>query len=446
MIKVLLFIIQIIFIIIVISWIVLSRQTIDFYWNGLIFSSNTGIIFGALVIIVAISLFFQRLYLYLRNSPKRIKTRLKEKNFEKGINAIVKAMAAISNNDQKEVVFQSKKIEQYLKNNSISLIIKAESAKRSKKFIVAEENYNKMLSNEDTKILGLRGLLEQNLKSQDYHHALIYAEQIYNINSKLDWIYKTILEIMIKTKNWQKLIYINNDAQKKKIISQNKKSQYNAIAKYEIALIKEQASIREALDLLKEANRERPNFPPIAKKLVSLLIQNNEIAKAKKVLATSWYNFPHQILFEEIIKIAEVSNINIVNYVNKLTSSKSNEYESIIAKTKANIIEKKWDEAKNLLKTILTSRPNKTICVLMSEIELGISGNSQKANSWISRSNLGEPEKSWICKEYGSIQDNWASININGLFDTLEWTWPKNNFNDNSKEISNAIPDIIGTR
>ena len=96
--------------------------------------------------------------------------------------------------------------------------------------------------------------------------------------------------------------------------------------------------------------------------------------------------------------------------------------------------------------TILTSRPNKTICLLMSEIELGISGNSQKANSWISRSNLGEPEKSWICKEYGSIQDNWASININGLFDTLEWTWPKNNFNKNSKEISNAIPDIIGTR
>ena len=159
MIKVLLFILQIIFIIIVISWIILSRQNIDFYWNGLIFSSNTGIIFGALVIIVAISLLFQRLYLYLRNSPKRIKTRLKEKNFEKGINAIVKAMAAISNNDQKEVVFQSKKIEQYLKNNSISLIIKAESAKRSKKFIVAEENYNKMLSNEDTKILGLRVLL-----------------------------------------------------------------------------------------------------------------------------------------------------------------------------------------------------------------------------------------------------------------------------------------------
>ena len=197
---------------------------------------------------------------------------------------------------------------------------------------------------------------------------------------------------------------------------------------------------------MKEANKERPNFPPIVKKLVSLLIKNNEVTKAKKALATSWYNFPHQILFEEIIKIAEVSNINVVNYVNKLTSSKSNEYESIIAKTKANIIEKKWDEAKNLLKTILTSRPNKTICLLMSEIELGISGNSQKANSWISRSNLGEPEKSWICKEYGSIQDNWTSININGLFDSLEWTWPKNNFNDNSKEISNAIPDIIGTR
>ena len=66
-----------------------------------------------------------------------------------------------------------------------------------------------MLLNTDTKILGLRGLLEQNLKMQDYHHAMIYAEQIYNINPKLNWIYETFVQIIIKTRNWQKLIEIN---------------------------------------------------------------------------------------------------------------------------------------------------------------------------------------------------------------------------------------------
>ena len=76
-----------------------------------------------------------------------------------------------------------------------------------------------MLVNKDTEILGLRGLLELNLKSQDYHHALIYAEKIYNINSKLEWIYQTLLEIPVKTSNWQKLIEINKDAKNKKIIT-----------------------------------------------------------------------------------------------------------------------------------------------------------------------------------------------------------------------------------
>ena len=42
--------------------------------------------------------------------------------------------------------------------------------------------YNQMLQLSDTKIIGFRGLLEQNLKKQDFHHALIYAEEIYKIN------------------------------------------------------------------------------------------------------------------------------------------------------------------------------------------------------------------------------------------------------------------------
>ena len=207
--KFLFYFIQLTILLTIVFLIVLSNQKIDFFWKGIVFTGNTSTLLIGLVILIFIALIFQRIYLYIKQSPKRIKDSLKIKNYNKSFNAIIKAMAALYNNDDKELNFQSNILEKLLKNNPISIILRAEAAKKSKKFDIAENHYNTMLLNPDTKILGLRGLLEQNLKKQDYHHALIYAEEIYNINPRLDWIYKTIIQIIVRTKNWHKLIEIS---------------------------------------------------------------------------------------------------------------------------------------------------------------------------------------------------------------------------------------------
>ena len=193
-----------------------SDYKIDFYWNGIIFTSTTSFILILLILIIIVILIIQRVYLYVRFSPRILKNNMQIRKYQKGIDAISKSITAIANNDNKELINQAKKIDYYLKDNPISLILHAESARKQKKYVIAENYYNKMLLDPNTKTLGLRGLLEQNIKSQDYHHALIYAEQIYNINAQLEWIYPTIIEIVVKTRNWQKMIEINNNAQYKK--------------------------------------------------------------------------------------------------------------------------------------------------------------------------------------------------------------------------------------
>ena len=57
-------------------------------------------------------------------------------NYNKGITSIVKAIAAMSNNDDKELIVQANRIDNYLKDNPISLILKAESAKKAKKMML----------------------------------------------------------------------------------------------------------------------------------------------------------------------------------------------------------------------------------------------------------------------------------------------------------------------
>ena len=433
--------IQLIFLLILFSWIISLDQQIDFFWKGIIFTSKLSTVFLVIIFFIFVILFIYRIYLFFKQTPKRIKNSLIIKNYNKGINAIVSAIVAMSNNDDKELIFQSKKIENYLNKNPISLILKAESARKAKKNELAEKYFNEMLKNQQTKIIGLRGLLEQNLRKQDYHHALVYAEDIYNINPKLEWIYKTIRTIIIKTKNWQKLIEIDKDAFNRNIITKKIQLDNSSIAKYEIALIKEDFSIHEAIKLLTEANLSRPNFPPIVKKLSRLLINHNQLTKAKKLIQKCWVKNPHQMFFEELMFISKIENSSIIKIISKLIKDNSNNYDSIILIVKANINEKKWDRAKELIKPLLSSKPNKTICELMYQIEMGIYNNTQKANSWKSRIPLGDLEKTWVCKYSGSVQDNWTGISDEGFFDSLEWTWPRN---EELNKKDNLIPNIIG--
>ena len=55
-----------------------------------------------------------------------------------------------------------------------------------------------MIKNDKTKLLGLRGLMEQNLKAQDFHHALIYGENLFKISPYIEKIYETLVYIIGK--------------------------------------------------------------------------------------------------------------------------------------------------------------------------------------------------------------------------------------------------------
>ena len=157
------------------------EQRVDFFWEGIIFKSKISSIIFISVFLIVLILIIYRIYIFFRQSPKKIRNSMVINNYNKGITSIVKAIAAMSNNDDKELIVQANRIDNYLKDNPISLILKAESAKKAKKNDIAEKYYNQMLQLSDTKIIGFRGLLEQNLKKQDFHHALIYAEEIYKI-------------------------------------------------------------------------------------------------------------------------------------------------------------------------------------------------------------------------------------------------------------------------
>ena len=115
--------------------------------------------------------------------------------------------------------------------------IKLSAERIEKKYNELNSIYEEMLNNPQTNLLGLRGLMEQNIRAQDYHHAFVYGEKLFYLNPRIDRLYETLVNIIAKTNNWHKFLQINDQSLQYKIIDKKTYSDSKSIAFFEIAKI-----------------------------------------------------------------------------------------------------------------------------------------------------------------------------------------------------------------
>jgi HemY protein len=343
---------------------------------------------------------------------------------EKGYDSFLNGMIAIANKDYKKAIIESKKTSNYLKYKpGLSLLLESEVYKVEKKYEQLSLVFEKMSKNKQTENLAYRGLMEQYLRSQDYHHAFIYGEKLFNNNPFVEKIYETLVNIIAKTNNWQQLLNISDKAYAKKIIDKKTYQINKSIAYFEIAKIKQFSDSKEALNNIKIALSFRKYFSPYVKLYLEILLENKNFNDAKKYLRKIWGESPNSKYFQSIINTSKSLKSNILELTKYVISNDKSE-ESKILLTKAFIVEKKWEEARNEIKTLLDAQPTKQACLLMAEIEKGDNNDIQKFNSWMLRAKNGAEDKMWICVISKQTQDDWSALSYGGFFNSLEWTRP----------------------
>ena len=353
----------------------------------------------------------------------RINKKIKFK--EKGYNAFVDGMIALSNKDYKKAILESNKASNYLSENpSLSLLLKSEVLKIEKKYDHLHLVYQEMINRKSTENLGLKGMMEYYLHSQDYHHAFIYGEKLFNQNPYIEKIYDTLLSIIIKTNNWQQLLIITDKAFQKKIINKKVFKENKFIFFFEIEKIKKYNDPSESIKLISNALKLNKNFPPFVELYIDLLIEDKKYKTAKTILKNSWSVFPYNNYKFIIKKLAECSNENYLDLVKDITSSSNQKDESRILIVDAFISSKQWNLARDEIKNLLDFKPKKDVCLMMAKIEEGEFNDIQKMNAWKMRSNNGSLSNIWVCTITNRSQDEWSSVSDGGYFNSLEWTQP----------------------
>ena len=425
MIKLFLFFIQISILVFFGALIVNYSYPVSIALDQIIISTSSSIIIFLIIFIVFLILFFQKIIFFFRQKFSSLKHMRNNNNYQKGYQAFTQGMIALANKDYKNAILENKKVSKYLEDKSLSLLLMSETLKIEKKHKELEKVYQDMLQNNNTKTLGLKGLMNQSLYEQDYHHAFIYGEKLFNENHQIDKLYETLTNIIGKTNNWQKLIEINERALKFKIIDRKLYSINQSIAFYEISKIKIYSENSESINLMEKALKLREFFPPYVCLYIDLLINKNKLTTAKKYLFKAWTKNPHSEYKAKIKILADKMKISFYDLAKYVTKDNESSYESRVLLSEALIEIDKWIDAKKQISNLLEHKPSKEVCLLMSKIEEGDTNDPQKINAWISRSNFGDLNKIWICSISNISQSNWSSVADSGYFNTLEWKKPK---------------------
>ncbi len=387
------------------------------------FSSNL----FAVVFISCIFLLYLVFYLFFRSRLSLGKYFLKNKynKIEKGYLHFVDAMIAIANKDNKTALKSHKKMVSYLKDDpSLSLLLKSEVLKIEKKFPELNNIYEDMIKSKKTETLGYRGLMEQNLRNQDYHHAFLYGEKLFLINPYIEKLYGTLIFIAAKTKNWNQIILLSDKAFSNKIISKNDLNENKSIGFYEIAKIKYDSDIKDSLKNILKAVDMKKNFPPYVKLHLEITAALNDKRNLKKLIKKYWSLNPSSLLRAIIIKILNDNDLTDIKFINEIIKNNAGEEESKKLLIYFAIKNLKWDIARENIIGMIGSNPSRDICYFMSDIELGENNDKQKSDAWRMRAENAKLENCWICRITNQSQEEWSSLSNSGNYNSLVWSSP----------------------
>ena len=419
------FVLQFLILIIALTFIFTNPFIVSLDIGNLKYSFSSNLF--AVVFISCIFLLYFVLYLFFRSRLSLRKYFLKNKynKIEKGYLHFVDAMIAVANKDNKTALKSHKKMVSYLKDDpSLSLLLKSEVLKIEKKFPELNNIYEDMIKSKKTETLGYRGLMEQNLRNQDYHHAFLYGEKLFSINPNIEKLYDTLIFIAAKTKNWNQIILLSDKAFSNKIISKNDLNENKSIGFYEIAKIKYDSDTKDSLKNILKAVDMKKNFPPYVKLHLEITAALNDKRNLKKLIKKYWSLNPSSLLRSIIIKILNDNDLTDIKFINEIIKNNAGEEESKKLLIYFAIKNLKWDIARENLIGMIGSSPSKDICYFMSDIELGENNDKQKSDAWIMRAENAKLENSWICRITNQSQEEWSSLSDSGNYNSLVWSSP----------------------
>ena len=371
------------------------------------------------------------------NGDETALSRFFDKGREKrGYKALADGMMALASGEGRLAMAKAARAAKYLEKPELTDLLTAQAAEMAGDTKKAAETYKKLVTNEATRFVGVRGIMKQKLAEGDRDTARKLAEKALALRPRHEETQDVLLDLQARAQDWAGARSTLSAKLKSGNLPRDVYKRRDAVlALSEAREVMDEDMPIEARERAIEANRLSPDLVPAAALAARAHIAQGKPRLAVRVLKKAWEAQPHPDLAAAFAEIApDETPAERLKRFQTLTRINPQDPETRLLLAELNIVAEDFPEARRALGDLAEKAADARPLTLMAAIERGEGAADRVVQGWLARALSAPRGPQWVCENCNHIHAEWAPFcEFCHSFDTLSWTTPK------MPEISSAM-------
>ncbi|HBT02232.1 MAG TPA: heme biosynthesis protein HemY [Citreicella sp.] len=363
----------------------------------------------------------------------------------KGYQALSEGLLALAAGEGKLAMAKAQKAERYLHKPEVTALLTAQAAEMSGDQRKAEEVYKSLITREETRFVGIRGLMKQKLAKGDTDTALQLAERAFALRPKHEEVQDILLKLQAVKHDWQGARRTLSAKLRHGSMPRDVYKRRDAVlALSEAKDIFDEDKPIEAREAAIAASKGSPDLIPGAAMAARSYIAQGNPKHAARILKKTWSVEPHPDLAAAFAEIAPAETpAERMKRFRDLTSIKPDHRETRLLKAELALAAEDFPEARRAMGDLVDREPDARVLTVMAAIARGEGAEEPVVRGWLAKALVAPRGPQWVCDNCNHIHRDWQPVceNCEG-FDTLSWKTPPHS--DVAPAGAEMLPLIVG--
>ena len=393
--------------------------------------------------IVGLGVAFLRFIAGDRTSIDRFFDRRRER---KGFDALAEGMIALASGESGAALSKASRAERLLWRRELTSLLTAQAAEQAGDAVQAEAAYRRLLEDDRTRFVGIRGLMKQQLAIGNADIALKLAEKAFALRPAHLETQDLLLKLQAGAHDWTGARKTLGTKLRQGALPRDVHRRRDAVLALGEAqdILREDRSV-EAREKAIEANRLSPDLVPAAVMAADGYMVRNKPKNASRILKKAWAAQPHPDLAAAFARLEpeETPEARVKRFA-ALTGEQPTHPETRMLEAELQIAAENFPAARDAIGDLAETDPTARVLTIMAAIERGFGADDAAVKGWLARALAAPRDPQWVCENCHCAHVRWEPVCERcKSFDTLTWKKPS----DGSASLSagaEMLPLIVG--
>ncbi|MEP0943942.1 MAG: heme biosynthesis HemY N-terminal domain-containing protein [Rhizobiaceae bacterium] len=410
------------------AWLADNPGTVTVQWDwlnqGQAYEFDLITLIFVLAVLFLTAVFLWWCFFAIINSPKAFGRWRAGRRRDKGYVALSKGLVAAGAGNVPLAKQLAKESGKLLDSEPLVAMLEAQTALLEDDRPAARQQFNTMLENNETRLLGLRGLYLEAEKEGAHEAAAHFAKEANDMAPGTPWAANAVLKIQIITGQWEAALKTLDQNRSTGIFNKPEFNRKKAVVLTALALQLEDGEPEKARIHALAASKLAKDLAPAATVAARLLVRLDDQRKAGKILEAAWQAAPHPEIADAYGNLVTGDTVKQrLARMEKLIGKKPDSREGKIALAQAAADAGDFKRARDNMEEVLRDSVTEGACLLMADIEEAEYGDRGRVREWLSRAVSAAKDPAWMAD--GVISEDWLPCSpTTGHLDAFEWKAP----------------------